>query len=294
MKPNISIIMPVFLNYRLLPDAVRSVLNQTVPEDFSYELVIVEDGTVDGGYVWSRIQDLMREIRAQRSCLTVTPIRRLRNDGASIARAHGVAAASANWLTYLDVDDTMHRDHIAHCWQNITEFSTNTDLFLFNYRIMHRLYEELKGIASPKVVVEQYDGDALKAANNERLVDSIGILHSKAIYDRVGGWPPFLVTEEDCVLVRRMIKAGAKVQFDERLAGDKRVFPQGQGKTARRPNSGLYIVLDKENEQGPLGQYLDDVTNFNDYFVEAVSDPMFPVRNDMRFTYSMFKPGVKR
>jgi hypothetical protein len=56
----------------------------------------------------------------------------------------------------------------------------------------------------------------------------------------------------------------------------------------------LYIELDKAHEDGSMGQYLDEVSNFNPYFVEAVSDPKFSVRNDMRYTYSMFKPGVKR
>ncbi len=275
--------MPVFRNYTALPKAVDSILRQSVDIEFDMELVILDDGSGDGGTVWTRICDLERQIKSERPALQVVKIKRLRNDGQGIARGHGVAAANADWLCYLDVDDVMHRDRIKNAWQFITEYNSKADLILSDYIVEQKDGTQIN--VSPKL----FQSGLLKASQDNLISDSIGILHSKDIYYRVGGWPPFLLNLEDGIMLRRMIQAGAVVDFEDRIAGVKHDLAQRQGRTQRRFDSGLYIMLDRTDEAGAMGQYLDNVSNYNPYFMDPKSDPEYPKRSNVSYTFSFYK-----
>ncbi len=84
----VSVIIPVYNSARYLGEAIESVLAQTRPPD---EVMVVDDGSTDDSAGV-----------AQRY-----PVRLLRqaNAGASVARNHGVEAASGSLLAFLDADD---------------------------------------------------------------------------------------------------------------------------------------------------------------------------------------------
>jgi glycosyltransferase involved in cell wall biosynthesis len=84
-------------NYgRFLADAITSVLNQDLEED--YEIIVVDDGSIDDS----------REVIAQfgnRITAILKP-----NGGQASAFNAGVAASSGEWICFLDADDVVRSD----------------------------------------------------------------------------------------------------------------------------------------------------------------------------------------
>lgn len=94
----ISVIIPVYNGARYLGEAIESVLAQTHLPD---EVMVVDDGSTDdsAGVAQSYPVRLLRQA----------------NSGASVARNHGVEAASGDLLAFLDADDLWLPDKLA--WQ---------------------------------------------------------------------------------------------------------------------------------------------------------------------------------
>ena len=89
----VSVIMPVFNGERWLVQAIESVLAQTWK---NLELIIVDDGSTDAS----------AEIAHSYVRANVTLLRQP-NQGASVARNTGLAAAKGDYIQYLDADDCL-------------------------------------------------------------------------------------------------------------------------------------------------------------------------------------------
>lgn len=93
MKPTFSVIIAVFNGAATIGRAIESVLTQTRPPD---ELIVVDDGSTDGtGGEVARFGDRVTYIHQP-------------NAGVSAARNAGAAAASGEWLAFLDADDVYY------------------------------------------------------------------------------------------------------------------------------------------------------------------------------------------
>lgn len=90
----ISVIIPVYNGERYLAEAIRSVLEQTLPPD---EIIVVDDGSTDGS----------ARVVAQMAGQSRLPIRYVHqvNQGPSAARNRGVRSTDADLIAFLDADD---------------------------------------------------------------------------------------------------------------------------------------------------------------------------------------------
>jgi glycosyltransferase involved in cell wall biosynthesis len=101
MKPDISIIIPIYNSVATLTRAIESILKQ----DFmDWELFLVNDGSTDQSeeiarafLIDSRISYLYQE-----------------NKGVSAARNLGAANATGEWLIFLDSDDELTREALSN------------------------------------------------------------------------------------------------------------------------------------------------------------------------------------
>lgn len=100
----ISVVTPFRDPGRLLREAVESVLAQT-HED--WELLLVDDGCRDGSETLAR--ELATRAPGRIRVLAAEPDRR----GAAAARNRGIAAASADWVAFLDADDLYLPERLA-------------------------------------------------------------------------------------------------------------------------------------------------------------------------------------
>ena len=90
MDFSVSVIIPTHDRAAVLGRAIESVLAQTLPPR---EIIVVDDGSTDG------TEALLRSAFPQVRCL------RQENRGVSVARNAGIAAATGEWLAFLDSDD---------------------------------------------------------------------------------------------------------------------------------------------------------------------------------------------
>lgn len=98
--PRVSVVMPVYEGERFLAEAVASALAATVRE---IEVVAVDDGSTDASRaVLARVHD-ERLTRLD-----------LPHGGVAAARNAGLEAARAPVVAFLDQDDVMEPDHLAH------------------------------------------------------------------------------------------------------------------------------------------------------------------------------------
>jgi len=92
LESPVSVIIPSFNSATTLPDAIRSVLDQTRPPD---EVIVVDDASTDAtSAICGTFRNRVRYIRHDT------------NRRASAARNTGIAAATGDWLAFLDADDT--------------------------------------------------------------------------------------------------------------------------------------------------------------------------------------------
>ena len=91
MPALVSVVIPVFNGARFLAEAIDSVLAQTYP---NVEIVVVDDGSTDRTPEIIASYQEVRGLRQERA-------------GQAAARNHGVAAATGEYVAFLDADDLM-------------------------------------------------------------------------------------------------------------------------------------------------------------------------------------------
>jgi len=92
--PLVSVVIPAYNAMSYLPEAVRSVLNQTYQ---NFEVVIINDGSQDDIKAWYR--SLKCEVKRQVRLFSQP------NQGISSARNAGIAQSNAPYVAFLDADD---------------------------------------------------------------------------------------------------------------------------------------------------------------------------------------------
>jgi glycosyltransferase involved in cell wall biosynthesis len=96
-SPSISVVMPVYNAAAYLGPALASIAAQTVPVT---EVIVVDDGSADGSAAVATAHPLVTVIRQP-------------NQGAAIAINRGVAAATGDYLAFLDADDLWAPEKLA-------------------------------------------------------------------------------------------------------------------------------------------------------------------------------------
>jgi glycosyltransferase involved in cell wall biosynthesis len=105
--PFVSVVIPTFNRLRQLTTAVDSVLAQSY---FSFEVIVVDDGSQDG------TREHVESLISTRSGSKI-PLRYIfqANGGSSAARNRGIAEARGEWIAFLDSDDIWYPDKLQ--WQ---------------------------------------------------------------------------------------------------------------------------------------------------------------------------------
>jgi glycosyltransferase involved in cell wall biosynthesis len=118
--PSFAVVIPLYNKALHIRATLQSVFNQTVQPD---EIIIVDDGSTDGsGEIVAAISHpLLKLIRQQ-------------NSGESAARNTGLREAVADYVAFLDADDSWHDCHIEELKKLIDKYPTHA-----LYSTMHQV-----------------------------------------------------------------------------------------------------------------------------------------------------------
>ena len=119
--PRFSVIVPVYKVERYLERCVESVLGQTFAD---YELILVDDGSPD------RCGELCDRYAAIDDRVIVI---HQENSGVSAARNRGVAAASGEYVAFVDADDLISLDFL-QCANECLRDYPDADIVQFGWR----------------------------------------------------------------------------------------------------------------------------------------------------------------
>lgn len=98
MKPEISIIVPIYNVEKYLPKCIESILSQTFT---NFELILVNDGSKDrSGIICDEYASKDNRIKVIHK----------ENGGVSSARNSGVDLASGKYIGFVDPDDYIKKD----------------------------------------------------------------------------------------------------------------------------------------------------------------------------------------
>lgn len=104
----ISVVIPLYNKLGSIGSTIESVLTQSYAD---FELIVVDDGSTDGG------PEVVRSFDDPRIRLVTKP-----NGGVSSARNEGIRRANGAWVAFLDADDLWERDFLAEVGRMIVDF----------------------------------------------------------------------------------------------------------------------------------------------------------------------------
>jgi glycosyltransferase involved in cell wall biosynthesis len=105
----ISIIVPVYNVEKFLPKCIESIVNQTYT---NFELILIDDGSTDNS---GNICDLFAENDNRIKVIHQN------NAGVSTARNNGIKEARGDYICFVDADDWIEEDYLAHFTAKIQE-----------------------------------------------------------------------------------------------------------------------------------------------------------------------------
>lgn len=156
MKPQFSIVIPLYNKRGFVLQALESIKRQ----DFcDYEVVVVDDGSTDGG--------LELVLESSNPKLRVVKRGGLKPGyGGYAARNLGVRLSKGTWIAFLDADDVWMKNHLSTCAELISKYA--------NTSILCTGFVEEKGGRSEEV--------SIKRTTRMSAIDVLDIYSTKDIF----------------------------------------------------------------------------------------------------------------
>ncbi|WP_377160914.1 glycosyltransferase family 2 protein [Roseateles sp. UC29_93] len=195
----LSVVIPLYNKEGQIVRALDSVCAQTVRD---FEVVVVDDGSTDGGAA------LVQAYGDPRVRLLRQP-----NGGVSSARNLGVEAARCPVVAFLDADDTWYPDHLERLWRLRLEYPQAVG-WATNYEVASPDGRRTPGVSSetaPRVVLTP--ANYYRIALQGSPVCSSAVMVDKAALANVGGFPVGVRLGEDLDTWIRLMFTGPIV-FD--------------------------------------------------------------------------------
>lgn len=208
MSPRFSVVIPAFNAAATIARAIGSVRAQSFP---AHEIIVVDDGSLDAtAEVVQAYGATVRLIRQQ-------------NAGVSVARNAGAAAASGDWLAFLDADDWYAPDRLKLHADWIEEDPT-LDFLTGDYEYRDEA-DDLLGTSmaqheSGRMMLAKADGATrvvmeAPAEMAAFVADHFGDTHTlsvpRARFVALGGYPTGFKVCEDVHLLTRLVATSRRI-----------------------------------------------------------------------------------
>ena len=197
----VSIIIPTYNRAALLAEAIQSVIAQTYRP---IECIVVDDGSTDS------TREVVSKIRiTDISSFTVKYIFQQKS-GAQVARNTGTAAATGEFIQYLDSDDLLYPDKIAN---QVNYFNRHPDCeAVFGDWEVGTKEEKAKIVAYKKDnLIEQF--------LTERCIHTLSVLMRSSLIKKIGLWDVNIKRNQEIDFHLRGVLAGGKFEYQPGVCG---------------------------------------------------------------------------
>jgi glycosyltransferase involved in cell wall biosynthesis len=179
----VTVIITTYNRAALVGEAVGSVLAQTRPAD---QILVIDDGSTD---------DTAARLAAFEGRITVIA---KANGGVSSARNAGIAAATGDWITFLDDDDVWVPERLAILERDVRDAPPEIAAHLANVRYVGEGYVydvmEMYKVDAPKGSARRVENFFATAA---RGLQMNGLAVRRSVAEEIGGFDESLSTHED-------------------------------------------------------------------------------------------------
>ena len=224
--PRVTVVIPLHNLGAYLPEAIDSVLAQTLPPE-QIEIIVVDDGSTDDSAIIAR-----RYVPRVR--LVEQP-----NRGVSAARNAGIREARGEFVAFLDADDRIRPEKLA---TEVAAFAAAPDRGIV-YSGWHYINET--GGTLPETGVPRQEGALLPLLVLGNLVHPHAPLVRRDALGHVGGFDESLSPAADWDLWLRLTRAGATWAPTGLPLAEYRIRPDAMHKDVGRMQADCLRVLDK-------------------------------------------------
>jgi glycosyltransferase involved in cell wall biosynthesis len=257
-----SIIIPLFNKSPYIQRAIDSVLNQ---EFKGYEIIVVNDGSTDGG------GELVEEEYGSK-----IRIFNQSNSGVSFARNQGILHAKFSWIAFLDADDYWHPQYLAFMAQAISE---NPEI-----GILGAHYDSVTLSENPQLKYFSFQDYFKQAVRNTYFFTSATVVR-KTFFDNKPGFDPRLKLGEDIDVWLR-----ASLFFGDGLYIQNTLVFYGSEDNQRATEKQYLLeetlipkILDPHYYEDAVGQSkctIDEFKAFRDKWLYFMLYPMFKTKGN--------------
>jgi len=110
IKPGVSIVICCYNSSELLPVTLRHIINQKVPDDIPWEIIIVDNASTDN------TSEIAKNIWENHNCLAPFKIVKESEPGLSAARLKGFNTAKYDFIVLCDDDNWLHEDYVKNVY----------------------------------------------------------------------------------------------------------------------------------------------------------------------------------
>ena len=199
MKPLVSILIPAYNAEKWLGAAIASALGQTWPEK---EIIVVDDGSTDETLA------VVRQFESNEVRVVTQP-----NQGAAAARNKAFSLSRGDYIQWLDADDLLSPDKVAHQMQAAGQARDGRTLFSspwasFRYRpakgkfIPTPLWADL---APTEWLTRKWEGNLH--------MQTATWLVSREVTEAAGPWDTRLLGDDDGEYFSRVVNVSSGIRF---------------------------------------------------------------------------------
>lgn len=223
MQPLVSILIPAYNAQRWIADAIESAIAQTWPRK---EIIVVDDGSTDG------TRAVVQQFESNEVQLVTQP-----NQGAAAARNKAFSLSRGDYIQWLDADDLLSPEKVAHQMQVATQAEDGRTLLSCPWAYFRYRPAKAKFIPTPLW------GDF---APTEWLITKWkGHLHmqtatwlvSRELTEAAGPWDTRLLGDDDGEYFSRVITASNDIRFVPQSRVYYRITPSNRLSYVGRSNA---------------------------------------------------------
>lgn len=207
-KISVSIIIPAFNVSSYIEDCIHSAFAQTYPH---IEVICIDNNSTDE--TWHKLEELKQQYPQLIIDKETKP-------GAPAARNKGLKLSKGEWLQFLDADDLLMPEKVAHQLSLLNE--TNRDVPFIAAICLKR---DLKGNEQKTYLNKEHPFKSL-------FVTQLGItssnLWNRQYIKKINGWDESLKSSQEADLMFRLLQVKDEVMYDDEALTIVRERTEGQ------------------------------------------------------------------